>query len=394
MRPQTRKFLAKGISQKISPPLVSKPQISALARWLCWMCKKKERKGVGGLEDEKEWRKQWAAMQIKCRFCVYDFYVTNERRKDEKWREINIIGLARPLVSFGGLELSTITARSLPWNPESGKRKPGLSFLFFPSLHPLSPSHCLHPIPLSLLSGFLIVSFPCPFAHSFLFVLSIMCSPLGNLKVILIHLLALKGPPHSAEWDYLSVFEGWNKKSTAAVRLDKGEKCKCTTLKNVGLVFMRHFAGQWWNMKNIITKTWSAVRRERNCSGFWSCYSYYSSWNSFLSGGNVEPHVSPCRSVASGFYCSVNSEGKKMVKATHEGNPKSFSTWIKNVCAGKLSKPGASLTAQWTAARSEEEDGAEGGGWEWGWSMHRVKRERELAVVYKMEKQRKTANAK
>lgn len=32
MKPQRRELLAEGISQKISPPLVSKPQIQALAR--------------------------------------------------------------------------------------------------------------------------------------------------------------------------------------------------------------------------------------------------------------------------------------------------------------------------------------------------------------------------
>lgn len=83
-----------------------------------------------------------------------------KKGKDEIWREINIIGLAAPHVSFGELRLSTITAQSLPRNPELGKRKPVLSFRFFflssslllnfsPPLCPIlllrsfSLSHCL-----------------------------------------------------------------------------------------------------------------------------------------------------------------------------------------------------------------------------------------------------------
>ncbi|KAJ4949332.1 hypothetical protein JOQ06_020847 [Pogonophryne albipinna] len=43
-----------------------------------------------------------------------------------------------------------------------------------------------------------------------------------------------------------------------------------------------------------------------------------------------------------------------MVYATHVENPRNFSASIKNVCAGKLQKPGASFTTQDTAARSGE----------------------------------------
>lgn len=90
-----------------------------------------------------------------------------KKGKDEKWREINIIGLAGPLVSFGELRLSTITAQSLPRNPELGKRKPGLSFLFFSSLcHFYSLSHPTSYT--SLCFVFLFVSFPCR--------LSLVCS--------------------------------------------------------------------------------------------------------------------------------------------------------------------------------------------------------------------------
>ncbi len=189
MRPRRRKLLAEGISQKTSPPLVSKPQILALARRLCWMCKKKL-----GVADEKKGRKQWAAIQIKCRFCICDFYVTNEKKKgkDEKWREINIIGLAGPLVSFGELRLSTITAQSLPRNPELGKSKPGLSFLFFFLSSSLSHSfsHPLHLICLPALFLFLIVSFPCR--------LSTVCSPKGIFKAVVIQLQAPKRPQHAA----------------------------------------------------------------------------------------------------------------------------------------------------------------------------------------------------
>lgn len=46
--------------------------------------------------------------------------------------------------------------------------------------------------------------------------------------------------------------------------------------------------------------------------------------------------VSPRRSVASGFYCSVNRAGKKTVHATHVENPRNSGASIKNVCAGKL----------------------------------------------------------
>lgn len=64
--------------------------------------------------------------------------------------------------------------------------------------------------------------------------------------------------------------------------------------------------------------------------------------------------VSLCQSVASGFQCLVNRAGLKTVYATHVATSGNFSAWIKNVCAGKLSKLGASFTSQDTAARNEE----------------------------------------
>lgn len=114
------------------------------------------------------------------------FYVTTgkKRGKDEKWREINIVGLAGPLVSFGKLRLSTLTAQSLPRNPELTKRKAGLSFLSFSSpslsLTPLQSATTLF----SFLFVGLIVSFPFfpphpPLLHSLRFVPSTVCSPEG-----------------------------------------------------------------------------------------------------------------------------------------------------------------------------------------------------------------------
>lgn len=80
MRSQWRKLLAEGISQKISPPLVSKPQILSLARGLCWMCKKK----IGGSRWEKG-RKQWAAIEIKCTLCIW-FLCHKWKKKKEKMK--------------------------------------------------------------------------------------------------------------------------------------------------------------------------------------------------------------------------------------------------------------------------------------------------------------------
>lgn len=133
---------------------------------------------------------------MKCRFCMYDFYVTNGiKGKDEKWREINIIALAGPLVSFGESRLSTITAQSLPRNPELTKRKPGLSFLFFSS-----PS--------------LSLAFSRPFCFSLSpllfvplrFVPSAVCSPEGIFKAVLIHLQAPERRHRAALRDSFSLF--------------------------------------------------------------------------------------------------------------------------------------------------------------------------------------------
>lgn len=80
MKPQRRELLAEGISQKISPPLVSKPQIQALAREVFAECAKKM------VADEKKGRKtvQWATIQMKCRFCMYDLCVCVLQLKKKK----------------------------------------------------------------------------------------------------------------------------------------------------------------------------------------------------------------------------------------------------------------------------------------------------------------------
>lgn len=125
-----------------------------------------------------------------------------KKGKDEKWREINITELAGPLVSFGELRLSTITAQSLPRNPELAKRKTRLFlplFLFaFTFPHFLSPatnpslcfsvSHCLFSF-LSLSGLF-----------------STVCSLEGIFKAVLIQLQA-PASPH-LYWGTLSVSLG------------------------------------------------------------------------------------------------------------------------------------------------------------------------------------------
>lgn len=99
--------------------------------------------------------------------------------------------------------------------------------------------------------------------------------------------------------------------------------------------------------------------------------------------------VSPRQSVASGFYCSVNRVGKKMVYATHVENPRNFSAWIKNVCAGKLYKPGASFTTQDTAARRE------GGGGDERCEVVKWMKARKLAVVpLDLQKKKKRQNSR
>lgn len=108
----------------------------------------------------KKWKETVGCHTNEMQILYIWFLCHKWKKKDEKWREINIITLAGPRVSFGELRLSTITAQSLPRNPELTKRKPGLSFLFFSS-----PSQSLtfsHPFPLLFL--FLIVS--CPFCPS------------------------------------------------------------------------------------------------------------------------------------------------------------------------------------------------------------------------------------
>lgn len=52
-------LLAEEISQKISPPLVRKPQNWALAKRLCWMCRKNE-----GIEDQRTGGKLWLLTEM------------------------------------------------------------------------------------------------------------------------------------------------------------------------------------------------------------------------------------------------------------------------------------------------------------------------------------------
>lgn len=131
-----------------------------------------------------------------------------KKEKDEKLREINIFGLAGPLVSFGELRLSTIIAQSLSRNPEFGKRKPDLSFLFF-------FPHLFHSKSLTL--GALpfiwsIFCFPLSPFIALIFV-SLWCVPSssvslqGIFKSVSIHLQAPRTPTCCIE-DYFSVSRG------------------------------------------------------------------------------------------------------------------------------------------------------------------------------------------
>lgn len=157
------------------------------------------------------------------------------------------MGLAGPLVSFGELRLSTITAQSLPRNPELEKRKAGL---FLPPFPPLSMAftHFLSPSThFTLLSLLLIVSFPCRPC--------LVCSlyrlfPRGYFQAgAYSRPRAPERPQHVAQGQTLPVPIN----PAVGGSLD-GEKA----LDNSGLVFMRHSDGHWCNMKNNITKTRSA----------------------------------------------------------------------------------------------------------------------------------------
>ena len=71
----------RGFLRKISPPLVSKPQIPALARGLCWMCKKRS-----GVADEKKGKKTVGChtneMQI---LCVWFLCHELKQKKGKRW---------------------------------------------------------------------------------------------------------------------------------------------------------------------------------------------------------------------------------------------------------------------------------------------------------------------
>lgn len=193
MKPQRRELLAEGISQKISPPLVCKPQIQALAREVFAERAKKDGSGWKKGEENSTVGYNSNEMQI-----LYVWFVcvcvTIEEKKRKRWKmERNKHHWAgRPLVSFGELRLSTITAQSLSRNPELGKRKPGLSFPLFLQVlitftQPLLPS--------SLCTSFC----------SFLFLVVLLClvtSPwfvmciIYSLDSAWTHLEALKAAQH------------------------------------------------------------------------------------------------------------------------------------------------------------------------------------------------------
>lgn len=193
MKPQRRELLAEGISQKISPPLVCKPQIQALAQEVFAERAKKDGSGWKKGEENSTVGYNSNEMQI-----LYVWFVcvcvTIEEKKRKRWKmERNKHHWAgRPLVSFGELRLSTITAQSLSRNPELGKRKPGLSFPLFLQVlitftQPLLPS--------SLCTSFC----------SFLFLVVLLClvtSPwfvmciIYSLDSAWTHLEALKAAQH------------------------------------------------------------------------------------------------------------------------------------------------------------------------------------------------------
>lgn len=66
--------------------------------------------------------------------CVYMIFMSpmkeKKKGKDEKWREINIIGLAGPLVSFGEMRLSTITVINQESRVREKKSRPFLPLFF------------------------------------------------------------------------------------------------------------------------------------------------------------------------------------------------------------------------------------------------------------------------
>lgn len=193
MKPQRRELLAEGISQKISPPLVCKPQIQALAREVFAERAKKDGSGWKKGEENSTVGYNSNEMQI-----LYVWFVcvcvTIEEKKRKRWKmERNKHHWAgRPLVSFGELRLSTITAQSLSRNPELGKRKPGLSFPLFLQV-------------LITFTQLLLPSSLCTSFCSFLFLVVLLClvtSPwfvmciIYSLDSAWTHLEALKAAQH------------------------------------------------------------------------------------------------------------------------------------------------------------------------------------------------------
>lgn len=204
MRSRWRKLLAEGISQKISPPLVSKPQIPALARGLCWMCKKRS-----GVADEKKGKKTVGChtneMQI---LCVWFLCHELKQKKGKRWNmERNKHHRGWP-----GLLFHLANWGSAPLQPSHypGIQSKGKENQAFPSsLQSLSLT--LSVLYFSSLFLFLIVSL--------WFVPSTVCSPEGIVKTAPIHSQAPKRPHDAAYGVYFSLFEV-RIKSTVAASLD------------------------------------------------------------------------------------------------------------------------------------------------------------------------------
>lgn len=205
MRLQWRKLLAEGISQKISTPLVSKPQIPALAWELCWMCKKKKQ----GVEDEK--REENSGLPYKLNAdCAYMIFMS-QMEKGKRWKiERNKhlrVGWASCFI--WPIEAQhhyspVIIQESRVWEK---KTRPFLP-LFLPSSLSLKISHPLCPTLHLSYFLFLIVSFHCP-----CICLSLVCpppssvSPQGIFKSVAIHLQAPRTPKCCIE-DYFSLSRG------------------------------------------------------------------------------------------------------------------------------------------------------------------------------------------
>lgn len=223
-----------------------------------------------------------------------------ERRQDEKWREVNMVGLAGPLVSFGDLTLSTITARHYP-----GIRSWGTENQAF-------PSSLSSPLP------------HCRCAALFLFIPVFFRT----------HLVSASGIEDlfmSAPWS--QNFYRWCELMCSGAPLWQAPD-------NFGVCVYEALCLANTVMRRII----QPKKRIPQCCGkgsvflLWSRFWYYSSCNVFLwleRGASEYGHIGLW---PRGFKCSVNIEGK-MVYTTHVENPRNTRVRMKTVCAGKLLKP-------------------------------------------------------